>query len=167
MGQLTPNPKRYLLTARLLLLTPQQSIQTDTVNRVDPVSCPGKIPVGFALGTADTLNLHLVVFVYEVQRPVAGQESGHDLAILDELCTDALSDRAVRLPALHTHLLQHNGTALRCPFQRVSLVVEAEHPPLIGRVSPSEALPPLPQLPPREHTARSLAHNPRPLLGRA
>src|SRR5437773_418484 len=106
MGQLTPDPKRLLLTARLLLLTPQQSIQTDTVNRKDPVSCPGKIPVGFALGTANTLNLHLVVFIYEVQRPVARQESSNDLAILDELCADALSDGTVRLTALHTHLLQ-------------------------------------------------------------
>src|SRR5437773_2110557 len=116
MGQLTPDPKRLLLTARLLLLTPQQSIQTDTVNRVDPVSRPGKIPVCFALGTANTLNLHLVVFIYEVQRPVARQESSNDLAILDELCTNALSDRTIRLTALHTHLLQHNGPALRRPF---------------------------------------------------
>src|SRR5216117_2264619 len=43
-----------------------------------------------------------------------------------------------------------------------SALVEAEHPPLVRRISPTETLPTLPQLPPREHTARSLAHDPRP-----
>src|SRR5919109_2235154 len=138
------------LPARLLLLTPQQRVQTNTVDRVDLVPCTRKLTGRLTIRPSNALDLYLVMFVDEIQRPVTGEKRGHNLTILDQLRPDALAHRTVRLTTLHANLLQNNCPALGRSFQRVRLVVEPKHAPFERGIGPTEAPTPLPKLPTRK-----------------
>src|SRR5919108_1684238 len=139
------------LPARLLLLTPQQRVQNNTINRVDLVPCAGKITVRLTLRPSNALDLYLVMFVDEIQGPVTGEKRGHNLTILDQLRPDTLAHRTVRLTTLHANLLQNNRPALGSSFQRVRLIVEPKHAPLERRGSPKGGLsPPFKPSPPQK-----------------
>src|SRR6267378_5400468 len=115
------------LSTRLLFLTLQQGVQTDAVDCKDSISRPGQISVRLPLCPSDAFDLNLVVLVDEVQSPVAWEECGYNLSILDQLCADALPNCAVGLAAFNPYLLQDNRPSLRRPFQWVCFVVETQH----------------------------------------
>src|SRR6267143_350775 len=131
------------LSTRLLFLTLQQGVQTDAVDCKDAISRPGQVSVSLSFRPPDAFDLNLVVFVDEVQSPVAWEECGYNLPILDQLCADALPYCAVGLAAFNPHLLQNNRSGLRGSFQWVCLVVETQHAPFVGSIGPPEALAPL------------------------
>ncbi len=154
------------LAAWFLFLALQESVQTNAVHGVYLVAGSRQVPIRLPFSTANTLNLHLIMFVYEVQSPVTGQEGCNNLTVLDQLCANALSDRTVRLTTLNTHLLKHDRPALRRTLQRVSLVIQTEHPTLERRIRPPERLTALAKLTSGEHTTRLLSQTNTPELGK-
>src|SRR2546427_2166273 len=141
------------LSAGLLLLTLQQCVQTNAINREDTISGPGQVAVSLPFRPSDTLYLNLVMLVDKIQRAIAGQECSYDLSILDDLCADAFSYCAVGLAAFNPHLLQDDRSSLRRSFQWVCFVVETQHTSLVGSIGPPEALTPIPQFAAGEHSA--------------
>src|SRR6059036_439460 len=109
-----PFPRGDVLTARFLLLSLQKGVKANAINSVYLIASSRKIAVRLTFGSSNAFNLHLIVLINEVQSSISGQKGGYDLSILNQLCTNALSNRTVRLTALHSYFFQNNCRTLRC-----------------------------------------------------
>src|SRR2546422_10379856 len=107
------------LAAGLLFLPLQQRVKADAVDREDTVAGSGKVAVRLTFGTANSLYLDFIVFVYKVQCAVPREERGHGLSVLYDLGSHAFANSTVRLSAFHANLLEDNGLSLRRSLEGV------------------------------------------------
>ena len=84
---------------RLLLLSTEESKQRGLGHADDLETDSGNISHSVT-GTTETSNEHLIVLIDEVQTPIARDEGGDLLSVLDQLHTDALTNGRVGLLGL-------------------------------------------------------------------
>src|SRR6266568_2153470 len=147
------------LASGLLFLPLQQGIQTDTIDSENSVARTGKVTVGLTLSTTNTLDLHLIMLVNEVQRSIAWKKCGYGFPVFYDLRPNALADGTVGLAAFHPNLLQNDGFSLWRSLKRVGLLIQSEHSSLVGCIGPPELFTPLPEFLGREQPPRRLSHS--------
>src|SRR5437867_1160217 len=107
------SPRERCPNGAVLLLSLQKGVKANPINSVYLIASSRQVPVRLAFGSSNALNLDLIVLINEVQGSISRQESSYDLSILDQLCTNALSNRTVRLTTLNSDFFQNDSTALR------------------------------------------------------
>src|SRR6267143_1597610 len=137
--------KTRLLPSRLLFTSSYEHIKANPVDLEHLEPRPRQVTVSLALSSPNTLDNHLVMLVHKVERSVTRKESCYHCPILDQLGTNTLSYCTVGLAAFNANLLQHDPSTLWSTLQRVRFDIQAEHPPLVRWIRPSENRPPLSQ----------------------
>jgi hypothetical protein len=106
------------LRTGLFLLFAEERVQRHTSNLHDLEANTRNITDGVAL-TAETSDKNFIVFIGEVQATIARDEGGNLLTVLDELNTNALTNRRVRLLSLNPDLFQDNTLGVGATGERL------------------------------------------------
>jgi len=136
-----------MIIAPVFRVPTNEFFQCDAIDLVDLVVDTGEVAHRTTLRPTDPGDGDFVVFVDERDGTVTGTERGDLFAVLDQLHSDALSDRRVGLFGLDADLFEYDTASLRCTLEWIGLLAKSTGAARVVRVGPPLILAVLLELP--------------------